>query len=132
MPLLSKKISIKKILEEKEKRKVIDDCVTMVLSVITRASYLIQLDQIRLIFIEDDRVRKRLDTIIIEEIEEILEDIAVLSDCEILNLVDSEDLENLLDKLGDLDVNKAREYGDSAWDIFSKIITDYIVTTWKY
>lgn len=118
--------------EEKKKREKIADCTTMVISVITRASYLIQLDEIRFIFITDDIVRKMLDTIIIKEIEEILEDITVLSDCEIFNLIDSEELWKLLDELGGLDVNKAREYGDKTWDIFSKVITDYIVETWKY
>jgi len=133
-PLIpSKKLSIKKLLERKEKRQEIEDCVTMVISVITRGAYLIQLDQIRAMFIADDKVRTRLDTIIIEEIEEILDDINILvSDCEISNLVEQDELNKLLDDLGGLDVNKAREYGDSAWKLFSKVVTDYVAGTWKY
>jgi len=129
----SKRVSIKKLLERKERRQEIEDCVTMVISVITRGAYLIQLDQIRAVFITDDRVRTRLDTIIIEEIEEILDDINILvSDCEISNLIDQDELNKLLDDLGGLDVNKTREYGDSAWKLFSKVVTDYIAGTWKY
>lgn len=129
----SKKLSIKKLIERKEIIQEIEDCVTMVISVITRASYLIQLDHSRVIFIEEDRVRTRLDTIIIEEIEEILDDINIIvSDCEISKLIDPDDLDKLLDDLGGLDVNKAREYGDSAWKLFSKVMTDYVVATWKY
>lgn len=123
-----KKLTVK----EQKRREEISDCTTMAISVITRSSYLIQLDQIRTIFILDDIVRSRIDTIIIEEIEEILEDITVLSTCEIFNLVDSEELGKLLDELGDLNVNKARQYGEQAWDIFSEVITDYIVETWTY
>lgn len=129
----SKKLSIKKLIERKEMRQEIEDCVTMVISVITRGAYLIQLDQIRAMFITDDRIRTRLDTIVIEEIEEILDDINIIaSDCEISALIDQEDLDKLLDELGGLDVNKAREYGDSTWKLFSKVITDYIIATWKY
>lgn len=129
--VIQEEISPEKLEEQKKKQEDLSDCVTMVLSVLTRSSYLIQLDQIRVIFILDDRVRTRLDSIIIEEIEEILEDITVLSNCELFDYIDSEELGKLLDELGDLDVNKARQYGDGAWNIFSKLITDYVIATWE-
>jgi hypothetical protein len=37
--------------EEKEQTQEIIDCITLAISVLTRASYLIQLDQIRVIYI---------------------------------------------------------------------------------
>lgn len=134
IPLISNEEILPKELtdEEKKKRDTISDCTTMILSILTRSSYLIQLDQIRLIFILDDRVRTRIDDIIIDETEEILEDIYALSPCEFFDYVDPTELENLLDELGNLDVNKAKQYGEHAWDMFSKIIIDYVVNTWKY
>lgn len=123
--------SFKELLEEKEIRQKIDDCATMVVSIITRSSYLIQLAEIRSIFIIDNKVKTTLDTIIIEEIKEIIDGISLLSECEIFELTDEEDLNKLLYELGYLDVEKAREYGDGAWKIFSKVITDYITGTWK-
>ena len=123
--------TFKELLEEKEIRQKIDDCATMTISVITNSAYLIQLAEIRSIFITDDKVRPTLDTIIIEEIQEVIDSISLLSECEIFELVDQEDLNKLLDELGYLDVEKAREYGENAWKLFSKVITDYIVGTWK-
>lgn len=123
--------SFKELLEEKDMRQNIEDCATMTLSIITRSSYLIQLAEIRSLFIMDDKIKSALDTIIIKEIEEVIDGISLLSECEIFELVDSEDLNKLLEELGYLDVEKAREYGDSAWKMFSKVVTDYIVGTWK-
>jgi hypothetical protein len=123
--------SFKELLEEKEMRQNIEDCATMAISIITRSSYLIQLAEIRSIFLIDNRVKTILDTIIIEEIGEVIDGISLLSQCDIFELVDGEDLNKLLEELGYLDVDKAREYGENAWKMFSKVITDYIVGTWK-
>lgn len=130
-PIPSEGPSFKEVLEEKDAHQHIEDCATMVVSVITRSAYLIQLAEIRSMFITDDRVRTTLDTIIIDEITEVIDSISLLSECEIFELVDSEELNKLLEELGYLDVEKAREYGDDAWKMFSKVVTDYIVGTWK-
>ena len=129
---LSKETDFKELLAEKEARQKIDDCATMVVSIITRSAYLIQLAEIRSIFITDEKARTTLDTIIIKEIEEVIDGISLLSECEIFELVDEEDLSKLMYELGYSDVDKAREYGENAWKIFSKVVTDYITGTWKY
>ena len=114
---------------EEEKEEIID-CITLVISVLTRASYLVQLDQIRVIYILSDDIRTRIDSIMIDEIEEILDDISIIYPCEIFYYVDTDELQELLEELGELDVNKAKIYGEHAWNIFSKIITDYVLSTW--
>lgn len=116
--------------EEKEQTQEIIDCITLVISILTRASYLTQLDEIRVIYILNDDIRTRIDSIIIDEIEEIIDDISVVSPCEIFYYVDAEELQKLLEELGELDVNKAKTYGEHAWNIFSKLITDYVISTW--
>jgi hypothetical protein len=116
--------------EEKEQTQEIIDCITLAISALTRASYLIQLDQIRVIYILNDDIRTRIDSIIIDEIEEILDDISIISPCEIFYYVDPEELQKLLEELGELDVNKAKIYGEHAWNIFSKLITYYVISTW--
>jgi hypothetical protein len=131
MSIPSEGPSFKEIVEEKEARQLIEDCATTAISIITRSAYLIQLAEIRSLFIIDDKIKMALDTIIIEEIEEVIDGISLLSECEIFELVDSEDLNKLLEELGYLDVEKAREYGEDAWKMFSKVVTDYIVGTWK-
>lgn len=117
--------------EEKEQTQEIIDCITLVISALTRASYIVQLDQIRVIYILNDDIRTRIDSIIIDEIEEILDDISIISPCEIFYYVDTEELQKLLEELGELDVNKAKIYGEHAWNIFSKLITDYVISTWN-
>ena len=117
--------------EEKEQTQEIIDCITLVISLLTRSSYILQLDQIRVIYILNDDIRTRIDSIIIDEIEEILDDISIVSPCEIFYYVDTEELKNLLEELGELDVNKAKIYGEHAWNIFSKLITDYVISTWE-
>lgn len=116
--------------EEKEQFQEIFDCITLVISVLTRASYIVQLDEIRVIYILNDDIRTRIDSIIIDEIEEILDDISILTPCEIFYYVDTEELQKLLEELGGLDVNNAKIYGENTWKIFSKLITDYVISTW--
>ena len=116
--------------EEKEQTQEIIDCITLVISVLTRASYIIQLDQIRVIYILNDDIRTRIDSIIIDEIEEIIDDISIISHCEIFYYVGTEELQKLLEELGGLDVNNAKIYGEHTWNIFSKLITDYVISTW--
>jgi hypothetical protein len=87
--------------EEKEQTQEIIDCITLAISALTRASYLIQLDQIRVIYILNDDIRTRIDSIIIDEIEEILDDISIISPCEIFYYVDPEELQKLLEELGE-------------------------------
>ncbi len=119
--------------EEKKMREEIDNCTTMVISVITRGAYLIQLGQIRPMLVEcEEGITKVFDSIIIDEIEEMIDDMRLLTRCEIFDRINLDDLDRLLDDLGGLDVSKVVVYGEDAWKLFSKVITDYFVETWEY
>lgn len=118
--------------DEKNKREEISDCMTMAISVITRGAYLIQLDQIRVIYILDEMIRNRIDSIIIDEIEEMIDDINLFLPCDFLDYIDGDKFADFVEELGYLDVNKAKDYGRQALDIFSDAITNYVVSTWKY
>lgn len=118
--------------EEKIKREEISDCMTMAISIITRGAYLIQLDQIRVIYILDEDIRTRIDSIIIDETEEMIDDINLFLPCDLLDYIDGDKFADFVEDLGYLDVNKAKVYGQQAFDIFSGAITSYAVSTWKY
>ncbi len=117
--------------EIEEKNQEVSDCITLAISVITRASYLIQLDEVRAMFILDDMVRTKMDGLIINEIEETLGDITALLPCEFFDYLDADKLSELVDELGGMDVNKAKPYGEQAWDIFSDSIIKYALSTWS-
>lgn len=122
--------------EEKEakieiEKEEVSDCITLAISVITRASYLIQLDEVRAMFILDEMVRTKMDGLIINEIEETLGDITAFLPCEFFDYLDADKLSDLVEELGGMDVNKAKPYGEQAWDIFSDAIIKYALSTWS-